>query len=119
MEIDTPENIKKYWDGRTNYLIRLFMYALRGLDLFNQWRYLIMTIVAIYYMFKLTNPWFMPIIFLVCVPILCLVGWFQVHRMSKVIDWLSIKFATHFGMYNITLQEEIRDHLKKLASDKK
>jgi len=119
VEIDTPENRKLYWDGRFNHGVRLWLYCNRGLDIFNQARYLIMAIVALYYMMKLNNLWLIPLMFAVCIPILCVAGWFQIHKLGKVMDWLSIRFSTHYGMYNINLQEEIRDHLKKLAEDRK
>jgi hypothetical protein len=119
MEIDTQENIEKFWNGRTNHLIRVWMYALRGLDVFNQWRYILMSIFALYYMLKLDNPWLLIIMFVVCVPVLCVAGWFQTHKIAKVIDWLNIKFSTHYSMHQIILQERIAAAVEKLVEEKK
>jgi hypothetical protein len=119
MEIDTPENIEKYWNGKTNYFIRLWMYCLRGLDVFNQWRYILMSIFALYYILHLKHIALLVGIFVICIPILCVFGWIQTHKIAKVIDWLNIKFSTHYSMYQINLQERIAKAVEKIAEEKK
>jgi hypothetical protein len=119
MKIDTPENIEKFWNGKMNHLIRLWMYCLRGLDVFNQWRYILMSVFALYYMIHLKHPVLLVGMFFICVPVLCIVGWFQTHKIAKVVDWLNIKFSTHYGMYQIDMQERIMKAVEKLAEEKK
>ncbi len=115
---------KKYWEGNTNKTIRYYFYSQRGLALFNEFRYLFMLIFGIYITFKLTNPIYLVGMFLISTPLLILVGYVSVHHVSKVMDWLSIEFSTHFSRYSYTLLEnqlkrldEILDELKKRGVD--
>lgn len=101
------DHVKKinYWKGAKNKSIRMYWYAKRGLDLFNDLRYIIMVIVGIYFALKLTNPLWMLLMFGFCIPLLILVGWFAIHHMAKVMDWLGIEFATYWSRYQFELQE--------------
>lgn len=98
-------NKELYWHGRTNKFIRLYFYSQRGLALFNEFRYVFMLIFGLYVILKLSNPIWIFVMFLVICPILVVVGWIQVHRMAKVIDWLNIEFASHWSRYGYELQE--------------
>ncbi len=102
----------KYWDGTTNKIIRYYFYSQRGLDLFNQFRYLFMVIFGIYLLFKFNNPLYLVGMFIISLPILILLGYVSVHYVGKVLDWLSVEFSTHFSRYQYTLLEQIRDAIK-------
>lgn len=115
MEIQSPEDLKKlYWDGTQNKIIRYYYYSQRGLDLFNAFRYVFMLIFAIYLALKLQNPLWLVVMFAVSLPLLIGLGWLAVHKVSKVVDWLSIEFATHWGRYTYTLQEDQNGLLRRI-----
>ena len=103
---------EKYWNGNTNKIIRYYFYSQRGLALFNEFRYIFMLIFGIYVTMKMSNPIWLLVMFLISIPILIIIGFIAVHHVAKVVDWLNIEFSTHFGRYQYTLLEEIRDELK-------
>lgn len=107
------KNRAMYWNGSANKLIRFYFYSQRGLSLLNECRYLIMGVFALYYTLKLSNPLLLIVMFWLSVPVLIVLGWVQVHKVGKVVDWLSIQYSTHWGRYQYTLLEEIRDELRK------
>jgi hypothetical protein len=116
---DDPKN-HEHWLGWKNKAIRYWFYNQKGLDLFNQFRYLVMMIFGVYYTLKLKDHWWLLWMLLISMPVLGLIGWVQVHRIGKVVDWLNVKFSTHYGQLGykyqkqmIDLLEEIRDALKK------
>ena len=94
-----------YWNGTRNKAIRYFYYSQRGLDLFNQFRYLLMAIFGVYLLLKLSNPLWLLAMFAISFPLLVLAGYYQVHHMSKVIDWLNTEFATYWSRYSFSLSE--------------
>lgn len=95
----------KYWNGVANRGVRYYFYCNRGLTLLNEFRYLLMGILAVYALLKLDNPWTMLVMFVVAVPILCVLGWVFTHKMARVMDFLNINFSTHFSKYSIEMQE--------------
>jgi hypothetical protein len=105
---------RKYWDGNDNKAIRYYFYIQRGLALLNEFRYLIMAVLAVYALLKLEDWWLMPIMFFGSIPVLLFLGWISVHRMSRVMDYLSVQFGTHFGRYSVELQEKTLEVLEKL-----
>lgn len=113
-------NEQKYWDGRKNFVARLWYYLLQGLDLVNSFKYLGAFILGVYAILKLTNPWIMVGIFLASLPILLLAGYVKAQHINKVVDWLTVELGTHWGRYtyelsekNIKLLEEILKELRK------
>jgi hypothetical protein len=100
------ENHDKYWVGPYNKSIRYWFYISRGLDLFNNFRYVFMLIFGIYFTLKLGNYAWLVVMFVIFVPILGGIGYLSVHHMGKVIDWLSVKFSTHYGKYQYELLED-------------
>ena len=113
------EHLKKYWHGPANHAVRYYFYTQRGLALVNEFRYIFMVIFGVYITLKLNNPLWLLAMFLVSMPILILLGWLSVHRMAKVIDWLNVKFSTHWQMYSYELQEKqnllIRNLIKRTS----
>lgn len=110
--IENPRE-HEYWIGPKNKIIRYYFYCQRGLDLFNNFRYVIMAIFGVYYTLKLKNALWLLGMFLFSIPMLMAMGYYSVHHVGKIIDWLNVKFSTHFGMLQITLLEEIRDAINK------
>ena len=105
-----------HWHGIKNKSIRYYFYAQRGLALINEMRYLAIGIGGLYFLLKLTNPWWMVLMFCVCVPVLILLGWAQTNHMAKVIDWLGVTYASYWSKRQMDWQErqvkaveEIRD----------
>jgi hypothetical protein len=105
MKAITKENKSAYWDGPKNKSIRYFYYSQRGLDTFNQFRYLLMAIFGLYLLLKLSNPLWLVLMFCVSLPALIFVGYVTVHHINKVVDWLNIEFATYWTRYSFDLQE--------------
>ncbi len=109
-----------YLYGKTNFLYRCYFYTMSGLHVVNEFRNVFLGIFAIYITLKLTNPIWIPVMAFPSIFILIFLGRFQVHKLSKMGEWLSMRFATHYGIKNygfsqqqVELLEEIRDLLKK------
>jgi uncharacterized protein YacL len=101
----TKDESKTYWDGTLNKAVRYNFYVQRGLAMLNEMRYLILSIMATYALLKLNNPWIMVVMFIVALPILGLLGWMYTFKMAKTMDFLNVKFSTHFSKYSIEMQE--------------
>ena len=112
----------QYWDGLKNKATRYYWYQNKGLSVLNEARYLILSIMAIYALLKLDNPWIMLVMFLVSLPVLTILGWIYTFKMAKTMDFLNVKFSTHFSKYSIELQEEqnrlIKEVIKELRKAK-
>ena len=113
-EVNDTENETKYWKGNKNKAIRYYFYAQNGLKLLNEFRYLLMAIFALYYALRIDNIFLIPIMFFVALPILILLGWISIHHMQKVMEWIDIKFATHWGRYSYELQEKRNELLEDI-----
>ncbi len=125
MNKDLYEDDEKYLYGKENWLIRAYFYLSNGLNIVNESRNLFLGIIAIYIALKLTNIWWMVGMAIPSIVILTLMGYYTVHRMSKVNEWLSMRFSTHFGIKTFNYNEdnnklltEIRDLLKNNANSK-
>ena len=108
---------ERYWDGHGNRFIRYYFYVNRGLTLLNEARYLILAVFALYAILKLNNPVYMVVMFLVSLPVLGVLGWVFTHRMAKVMDFLNIKFSTHFTKYSIELQEKQNELIGEVVNE--
>lgn len=113
-----------YLKGKQNFLIRIYFYIERGLDIVNLFRNLILGIFAAYFALKIDNVWILVGMFLVALPILAIMGRYNVHTLSKLKEWLSMRFSTHYGLKafdyqaeQVALLKEVRDLLKKLDKD--
>lgn len=108
------EKNSQYWDGAENKAIRFYFYAKSGLAFLNEARYLIMGTFALYYTLRLSNPIFLVLIFFAAVPVLIGLGWLAVHRMGRVIDYLNIRFSTHYAKKQFDIFEGMLEELKKM-----
>jgi ABC-type multidrug transport system fused ATPase/permease subunit len=107
----------QYWDGLKNKATRYYWYQNKGLSVLNEARYLILSIMAIYALLKLDNPWIMLVMFLVSLPVLTILGWIYTFKMAKTMDFLNVKFSTHFSKYSIELQEEQNRLIKEVIEE--
>lgn len=101
----TNDERNQHWDGNANRVVRYYFYLQRGLSVLNEARYLVLAIMGTYALLKMDNPWMMLVMFLVSLPILGALGWLYTFKMAKTMDWLNVKFSTHFSKYSIELQE--------------
>lgn len=123
---DLQKDDHVYLRGRENFFIRWYSYLNGGLNVLNQFRNLLLGIFALYAFMKLDNILWLPVMLVPCLPILALLGWYQTHRMAKVLEWLGMRFSTHYGIKSFNYQEgqyellvEIRDLMKKLDAEQK
>ncbi len=125
-QIDSLEEVSKFdylfIPGVENRLIRYYFYLNTGLGILNNFRNLFLGIFALYFTFHFTDPVLLGILFIVGVIVLTVIGYYNVHRMNKVLEWVGLRFSTHYGIrsYNYnqgTYEElkEIKELLKKLA----
>lgn len=106
--------MKEYLHGKENFAIRIFFYLDNGVGILNQFRNLFLGIFALYFTLKLDNPLWLVLMFVIAIPILVIVGYYNVHRMAKVREWLSTKFSTHYGIKQFELIEEQTALLKEI-----
>lgn len=111
---------KKYIEGTHNHVMRYYYYLNKGLDILNQFRNLFLGIIAVYFTLHLTNPVWLGAMFLPALLLLTVAGYYSVHYLSKMQEWLNLRFSTHFGIrqFNYTegsyeLLKEIRDNIKQ------
>ncbi len=109
----------KYLPGIFNRAMRYWFYLNRGVDVLNTFRNLLLGIFAAYFALKLENPWWLVAMFVPSTIALLVFGYMQTHYISKVTEWLGMRFGSHYGLRNYNLQEEnvrllteIRDALK-------
>lgn len=110
------EDEKPYLLGTKNRLIRYYFYLSNGLDLLNQFRNLFLGIIAIYIALKLTNPVYMILMTIPCIIILTIIGYYAVHYVSKIKDWLAIKFGSHFGIKTFNYQKQMAEELHEIKN---
>lgn len=116
--IENPKDHEN-WNGTKNRLIRYYFYCNKGLDTFNNFRYVFMAIAGLYFALHLHQPLWLLVMFIVAIPLLTLIGYYSIHHINKVQDWLNIRFGTHYGLYGYKLQEEIRDGIQQLIKNNK
>lgn len=109
----------EYWNGPKNKTIRYWFYINRGMDWVNQFRNLVICIVALYIALKLKNPIWLAAMLGISMPLLGMIGYIQVHYIGKVLDWLNVRFSTHYSLETFKLQQEIRDAVQKMADSHK
>ena len=109
----------KYLKGTQNWIIRYYYYLSTGLNELNGFKNLFLGILTIYITFKLTSYWWGVGIFVASIVILTVVGYYIIHRVGKVRDWLGLRFSSYFGRQQVNYTEEqfkvlaeIRDLLK-------
>lgn len=105
MKNTESEHKSAHWSGLQNKLIRYWFYILKGLDTFNNFKYLIGAIFALYWTLKMNNPLILVGMFCICIPILFIVGYYTVHHIGKVVDWLNVEYSTYWSRKSMEWQE--------------
>lgn len=119
--MEKPTNKERYFDGTKNTIIRMYFYVLKGMDILNQFRNLFFLIFGVYVAFKLSNIIWLVLMFCISIPLLLFAGYVSVHHIGKVVDWLSVRFATHYTNYTYELMElqisKLEEIIKELKND--
>jgi len=111
----SPEIRAKYLEGKKNKVIKHYFYVQKGLELVNEFKYVIAGIIAIYFALELENPLLIVLIFITAIPSLMLLGWIWVNFAVKTMEWVNIEYATYWTRYNYSLQEKQLDAINKLT----
>lgn len=96
----------EYWEGKQNLLVRLWIYLHRGLDFVNQGRYWIIGTIGLYAVLKLTNPFWIIVMFLITTPLLIVAGRWHLQRVAKVQEFITTIKASVLGYssYNVAVE---------------
>ena len=113
------EYIKSYDEGILNHFIRLWFYLQRGLSVFNEFKYVIAGIFAVYYTFQFNSYLWLILIFALMLPLLVIAGWFHVHKMAKALEWANMMFSTYFARHNVNLAEKNIELLEEILKELK
>jgi hypothetical protein len=112
---------KEYLKGIKNNSIRGYFYLSNGLAILNEFRNLFLVIFAAYFTLKITNPLWIGGMTIIGIVGLTIAGYIVVHHVSKVKEWLSVKYGTHYGIKNydyVKRQVELLEEIKVLLSKK-
>lgn len=99
----------QYWNGFWNKIIRYNFYMQTGANVFNIYKYVFGSIIAIYWMTHCDNKLILISSFIIMMPVLIIIGYYSIHHINKVNNWLDVKFGSHYTIRQIELLEEIRD----------
>lgn len=105
---------EEFADSKEARGIKLFFYLKSGNSLLNEGKNLITFIFAGYFALKLSNPIWLIAMFGISLPILAVVGWFCVHKWNKILEWLSVKYGTHYAIKQYTLVERQTELLEEI-----
>lgn len=119
LHMENSEYDKKYLPGFWNRTIRYYYYLEQGLNILNEFRNLFLGILGIYIALHLTNIVWMVIMFIPSIMVLTVAGYYSVHRISKVREWLNIRFGTHYGVTAFNFQREQNELLKEILKEVK
>lgn len=115
------DNEENYTKGVKNILIAIYFYLSNGLAILNEFRNLFLGIFAVYITLKLTDPMLMVYMTVVSIVILTITGYFVVHHVAKIKEWLTVKFGTHYGVKNfdyVKRQVELLEEINKKLNEK-
>ncbi len=112
--IDDPSQYDdKYFPGVENKIIRYYYYLNQGLNILNQFRNLFLGIFALYFTFHFTNPYLLAAMLIPGVLIMIAIGYYNTHTMNKVLEWIGMRFSTHYSIrqynYNQGQYEELKE----------
>lgn len=107
------EYTKTYDKGVLNHGVRAWFYLQKGLNLMNEFKYLVAGILALYYTLQLDSYMILVGIFVISIPVLTFIGWFHTHKMAKAMEWTAMVFSSYFSRYNVDLNENTADNTAK------
>lgn len=124
-KIDRKNFLNIYWAGRHNLLIRWWVYLIHGLEMVNQFKYVLAAIISGYVILKITDPVWMVIVGIAVVPPLIVVGRWQLQKAAKVEQYVTMEYGNvlKWSDYNVKVEtfkklEEILIELKKINGGK-
>lgn len=103
-----------FFPGMENRFIRYYFYLNQGLSILNQFRNLFLGIFALYFTFHLTNPWLLAAMLIPGVLLLTMIGYYNIHRMNKVQEWLGMRFSTHYAIRQFNYNQGQYELLKSI-----
>lgn len=103
------------YTGKQTLLIKVYFYITSGVGIINDFRNIFLGLFALYFTFKLTDPWILGILFLISLPILGILGYINVHKISKVKEWLSTKYGSHYTMEQYKLSKRQVEVLEEIS----
>jgi len=127
-QMEQREQRKNYWSGSEKKFVRSWMYAQKGLQEFNEFKYFVLAFVGFVGLLYLKVPLMWIIItMIILVPIalivLILFGRWHITRAGPTEQWVRTEFGSvlKYNDYNIKVQtlnnlEEISKKLDKLIS---
>ena len=110
------EYLPEYWEGRTNTVVRYWVYLNRGLDVANQLKYVVAGILALYVILKFTNPIWMAVMFIISLPILTFIGRWHLYKAAKSQEYITTIKGSVTGYSNYNAQVEIVVLLKQILA---
>lgn len=124
-----PEQLRpdddKYLKGRQNWMIRMYFYLRQGMNMLNDFHNVFLGMITLALTFKVTSLLIITGITLPSLVLLIFVGYYNVHKFSKMSEWLSMRFGTHYSIKAFNFSQgtyemlvEIRDSLKRLEKNR-
>ncbi len=107
----------RYMRGVENKAIRYYYYLNSGLGILNQFRNLVFGVFALYVMLHLSNPFLIVVMFMVACPLLMVIGYYDIHTMSKVMEWIGIRFSSHYAIRQFNYQHGIYETLQDIKKN--
>ena len=114
-ELNNPKIKEEYFYGVKNQAIRVYYYLKEGLDLFNDFKYLVAGILAVFYLLNLEGYQYMLLMGLISLPFLIVIGYLWTHKAKKTIEYFNLKFTTYFSQYNMRVQERQLELLEEIS----
>ncbi len=102
---------ERYMHGVENRAIRYYYYLNTGLNILNQFRNLLLGIFGLYVVLKLENPLLLVAMLVPSVIGLTIIGYYNVHRMNKVMEWVGLRFSSHYAIRQFNYQQAIHETL--------
>ena len=106
--------LPEYWEGKTNQIVRLWVYLNRGLDVANQLKYVIAGILALYVILKFTNPVWIVVMFVVSLPILTFIGRWHLYKAAKPQEYITTIKGSVIGYNNYNMQIRVVELLEQI-----
>lgn len=106
---------QKYMHGFENKGIRYYYYLNTGLGILNQFRNLFLGIFGLYVVLHLSNPFLLVLMLIPSVVGLTILGYYNVHTMNKVMEWIGIRFSSHYAIRQFNYHQgtyELLDEIK-------
>lgn len=101
---------------KSSWYIRLYFYANKGAGVVNDFKNVGLMVLGLYFAMKLTNPWLLIPMSLGSLIALTVLGWYATHHMFKVMDYLGIRYGTHFAKKTYDRQQETVDLLRSIEA---